>query len=54
MTSARVGKVIALELGEGVADAAAARRRVAEMCDKLLANPGIEDFTITVADGPEA
>ena len=53
VTSARVGKVIELELGEGVGDAASAQRRVAEMCDKLLANPVIEDFTVTLADAPE-
>jgi phosphoribosylformylglycinamidine synthase len=40
----RVGKVLELELAAQSADTA--RRRVEEMCTKLLANPVIEDFTV--------
>jgi len=40
----RVGKVLELELAGPSAEAA--RRRVEEMCSKLLANPVIEDFTV--------
>ena len=41
---ARIGKLIELDVGsydEG---------RVREMCDKLLANPVIEEYTIEVGD----
>ena len=40
----RVGKV--LELDVAGASAETARRRVEEMCSKLLANPVIEDYTV--------
>ncbi|OGK83721.1 MAG: phosphoribosylformylglycinamidine synthase [Candidatus Rokubacteria bacterium GWC2_70_16] len=40
----RIGKVVELEL-DGL-DAAAARRRIDEMCARLLANPVTEDFTV--------
>ena len=40
----RVGKHIALEVEAGTE--ADARRRVAEMCEKLLRNPVIEDYRI--------
>ena len=40
----RVGKLIELELGE--ADADAARAQIEAMCEKLLANPVIEDYEI--------
>ena len=40
----RVGKVLELEVAGTNADAA--RRRVEEMCSRLLANPVIEDFTV--------
>jgi phosphoribosylformylglycinamidine synthase subunit PurS len=40
----RVGKVLDLEL-EGVSGDAA-RRRVEEMCARLLTNPVIEDYTV--------
>jgi len=40
----RVGKVIDLDL-DGL-DREAARRRIDEMCARLLVNPVIEDFTI--------
>ena len=45
----RVGKVLDLTLDE--TDAARARRRLDEMCRKLLANPVIEDYTCEVLDG---
>ena len=43
----RMGKVIELELDD--ADAAAARARVREMCEKLLANTVIEDYEVEIA-----
>jgi phosphoribosylformylglycinamidine synthase len=43
----RQGKVIDIELAE--TDAEAARARVAEMCEKLLANTVIEDYRIDIA-----
>jgi len=46
----RVGKVVDLEL-DGLAPADA-RRRVDEMCARLLCNPVIEDFSVELlADG---
>ena len=43
----RVGKVIELELAD--TDAAAARARLADMCEKLLANTVIEDYAVELA-----
>ena len=40
----RQGKVFELDLD--AADEAAARRLLEELCDKLLANPVIEDYAI--------
>ncbi len=40
----RQGKLFEVELSTG--DEAQARALVAEICDKLLANPVIEDYTI--------
>jgi phosphoribosylformylglycinamidine synthase len=40
----RQGKYIEVELDDG--DAADARARVEDMCEKLLANTVIEDYTI--------
>jgi phosphoribosylformylglycinamidine synthase len=50
----RVGKHITLEVGS--ASQSEARERVAEMCERLLRNPVIEDYRIElrVADGPSA
>ena len=46
----RVGKVLDLEVDEERADDA--RRRIQEMCARLLVNPVIEDFTVEmVGDG---
>jgi len=42
----RVGKVLDLDLA-GVS-AEQARKRIEEMCGRLLANPVIEDFTVEV------
>lgn len=41
------GRVIAIEVD--AEDSAAARSQVAEMCERLLANPVIETFTIEAA-----
>jgi phosphoribosylformylglycinamidine synthase len=46
--SARVGKLIELEL-EGD-DRASAEAHIQSMCEKLLANPVIEDFRYEIAD----
>jgi phosphoribosylformylglycinamidine synthase len=43
----RMGKVIELELGD--TDAARARERVGEMCERLLANTIIEDYAVEIA-----
>jgi phosphoribosylformylglycinamidine synthase len=44
----RVGKYVELRLGDGAPDAA--RARVREMCERLLANGVIEDFRIEIAE----
>jgi len=44
----RQGKVIELELD--TADKDAARSQVSDMCEKLLANTVIEDYSIDLAD----
>ena len=43
----RMGKVIELELAE--TDPEAARCRIGEMCEKLLANTVIEDYEVELA-----
>lgn len=43
----RMGKVIELDLAD--TDEAAARARLAEMCEKLLANTVIEDYAVELA-----
>lgn len=45
--AARQGKVIELELAE--TDPAAAEAALAVMCERLLANPVVEDYTIEIA-----
>ena len=45
VSDVRVGRLVELELADG--DAA----RVAEMCEKLLANPLIEDYEVELEDG---
>jgi len=42
----RVGKVLDLDLG--AEDREDARRRLEEMCQRLLANPVIEDWSVEV------
>lgn len=42
----RQGKFLELELTDG--DAAAAKARIAEMCEQLLANTVIEDYAIDI------
>lgn len=44
----RVGKLI--ELDVGAADEMEARSRVEEMCARLLANPVIESYEITIEE----
>ena len=45
----RQGKLIEIELEES--DPERARERVVAMCDHLLANPVIEDYTIEIGAG---
>ena len=47
----RQGKVIDLEIAE--TDPEAARARLTEMCEKLLANTVIENYAIELDAGPE-
>jgi len=42
----RQGKFIEIELPDG--DAAAAKAKVAEMCEQLLANTVIEDYAVEI------
>jgi len=44
VTDVRIGKFMELELKDG--EGGAEDKRLAEMCDKLLANPVIEDYRI--------
>jgi phosphoribosylformylglycinamidine synthase PurS subunit len=44
--SVRIGKYIRMDVADGTPEA-----RVAEMCDKLLANPVIEDYRIEKVEG---
>jgi phosphoribosylformylglycinamidine synthase PurS subunit len=46
--SVKIGKYIRLDVADGPDELA----RVREMCDKLLANPVIEDYRIVEAQGP--
>ena len=45
----RVGRLIRLDLD--LDDAAKAEAQVREMCEKLLANPVIEQYEIAIKDG---
>jgi phosphoribosylformylglycinamidine synthase subunit PurS len=45
--SVKIGKYIRLEVADGSEELA----RVREMCDKLLANPVIEDYRIVETEG---
>jgi phosphoribosylformylglycinamidine synthase len=54
VADARVGRHVVLDLR--AADVESARRRAAEMCERLLANPVTEDYVVeevaeTTADG---
>jgi len=44
VSAARIGKVIELDLEDGL-DTAAADARIKEMCEKLLANTVIESYS---------
>jgi len=46
VAAARQGKLIEIDL---TADAEEAQKRVADMCDKLLANPVIETYDIELS-----
>jgi len=48
---ARIGKLIELTVKDGSAENV--KERVNDMCSKLLSNPVIEDFTVTV-DEPDS
>lgn len=45
----RIGKHIEMDI-DGV-DAATAKKQADEMCKKLLSNPVMENFQVTVAEG---
>lgn len=47
VTAVRQGKLIEIDLN--TADAEEAQKRVAQMCDKLLANPVIETYDIELS-----
>ena len=47
VTQVHIGKVIRLVID--AADAGAARSQVEEMCERLLANPVIESYEVTVS-----
>jgi phosphoribosylformylglycinamidine synthase len=47
VSAARIGKVIELDLADGL-DAGAADARVREMCEKLLANTVIERYAYEI------
>ena len=48
VTSVRTGRTLHLEVEGG--DPEEVRSRVEEMCEKLLANPVIEDYTVEVGE----
>ena len=48
VTQVHIGKVITLVVD--AADASAARMQVEEMCERLLANPVIESYDVTVSE----
>ena len=45
----RLGKIIELDLGDAQ-DPAEARKRVEQMCEKLLANTVIEEYRVVVGN----
>jgi phosphoribosylformylglycinamidine synthase subunit PurS len=48
VADARVGRLVDLEVE--ASDAAEARKKLAEMCERLLANPLIESYEIELED----
>ena len=50
VSDVRIGKVVDLHLADVSRDSA--ERRIREMCERLLANGVIEDFTFTVDAAP--
>jgi phosphoribosylformylglycinamidine synthase len=46
VASVRIGKYIQLEVDDGTPES-----KVTEMCDKLLANPVIEDYRVVALEG---
>jgi phosphoribosylformylglycinamidine synthase PurS subunit len=50
VTDVRIGKVVDLHLADVSRDSA--HTRVREMCERLLANGVIEDFTFTIDQAP--
>ena len=52
ISNVRAGKSIHLDIE--AADAAAAEAQLAEVCDKFLTNPVIEDAKITILETAEA
>ena len=48
VSGVRIGKVIEMEVSGGDGDEAAIQARVAQLCDKLLANPVTESYRIEV------
>ena len=51
MKSVRQGKVFELELDAEAGDDARTRALLEELCEKLLANPVIEDYRILSLEG---
>lgn len=49
-SNVRAGRLITLRLD--AADANAARTAATEMCERLIANPIIEDYTVQVEESP--
>ena len=49
VSGVRLGKVFEVDLD--ASDEAHARQRLAEMCERLLANPVIEDFEVELPEG---
>ena len=52
VTSVRSGKYLTIELEAG--DAAEAEARLTQMCEKLLANPVIEEYRFSVKEASPA
>jgi len=48
VTDVRMGRLVSLRVE--AADEASARHAVTEMCERLIANPIIEDFTVLIEE----